>query len=225
MYLDAAVDSPLNLSVLFFRGQDRIAIPLAMLSAVLVVPGVQAWAGLLRRSGMLGSPGRRRAVVAALLALATLATVASVPARLENAAKNLSPEYPGRGRFLQADELAGFARVAPELDPDLSILASPYSGAAHMYALEGIPVYLPVAGVALEDADRTAIAAVPLASSWSVACSALVDQGIGYVYEERQPYQFDPAFARIGQGGDDLGTVLFETDHSRLVRIECDPAT
>ncbi|MEO2098858.1 MAG: DUF6541 family protein, partial [Brachybacterium sp.] len=28
MYLDAAVDSPLNLSVLFFRGQDRIAIPL-----------------------------------------------------------------------------------------------------------------------------------------------------------------------------------------------------
>jgi len=223
MYLDAAVDSPLNLSVLFFRGQDRIAIPLAMLSALLVVPGLQAWARLLRRSLPLGGSGAGRAVVAVLIALATVATLSSFPARLDNAAKNLDAEYPGRGRFLQADELAEFSRVAPELDPELTILASPYSGAAHMYALEGIPAYLPVAGVALEDADRTAIAAVPLAGSWPVACRALLDQGIGYVYEERRPYQFDPTFTRINQGGDDLGTVLFETDHSRLIRIECDP--
>lgn len=224
MYLDAAVDSPLNLSVLFFRGQDRIAIPLAMLSALLVVPGLQAWARLLRRSLPLGGPTvRGRAVVAVLVVLATLAVLGSVPPRLDNAEKNLAAEYPGRGRFLQADELEAFARIAPELDPDRSILASPYSGAAHMYSLHGLNVHLPVAGTALTDQDRAAIAAVPYADRWTWRCRTLADAGIGYIYQERQPYQYDPAFSAIEQGGESLGTVLFETDHSRLIRIECDP--
>lgn len=224
MYLDAAVDSPLNLSVLFFRGQDRIAIPLAMLSALLVVPGLQAWARLLRRSLPLGGPTvRGRAVVGVLVVLATLAALGSVPPRLDNAEKNLAAEYPGRGRFLQADELEAFARIAPELDPDLSILASPYSGAAHMYSLYGLNVHLPVAGTALTDQDRAAIAAVPYADRWTWRCRTLAEAGIGYIYQERQPYQYDPAFSAIEQGGESLGTVLFETDHSRLIRIECDP--
>src|SRR5699024_7944268 len=47
IYLDAALDSPLGLSALYYRGQDRLAMPLAMLSAVLVVPGLQCWARLL----------------------------------------------------------------------------------------------------------------------------------------------------------------------------------
>lgn len=223
MYLDAAVDSPLNLSVLYFRGQDRIAVPLAMLSALLVVPGLQAWAGLLRRSSFLDAPQRRRTMAAALIGLAAIVVLASIPTRLDNAGKNLSEDYPGRGRFLQSDELAEFARIAPELDGERSILASPYSGAAHMYAVHGLAVRLPVAGMALTDADRAAIEAVPLAGASPEHCRALVDQGIGYVYQEQRLYQFDPAFIPIAQGGDDLGTVVFETDHSRLVRIECDP--
>lgn len=223
MYLDAAVDSPLNLSVLYFRGQDRIAIPLAMLSALLVVPGVQAWAGLLRRSRTLGAPRRRRLVVAALIALTATAVLSSVPPRLDNAAKNLAEHYPGRGRFLQADERAQFARVAPQLDREQSILASPYSGAAHMYALHGAGVHLPVAGMALSDADRAAIEAVPLAGASAEHCRALLDQGIGYVYQEQRLYQIDPAFAPIARGGDDLGPVVFETEHSRLVQVDCDP--
>lgn len=223
MYLDAAVDSPLNLSVLYFRGQDRIAIPLAMLSALLVVPGLQAWAGLLRRTLDVDAARGRRPVIAVLVVLATVAALSSIPTRLDNAAKNLAEHYPGRGRFLQADELAQFARTAPQLDRDRSILASPYSGAAHMYALHGLPAYLPVAGVALNDSDRAAIEAVPLAGSSPAHCRALLDQGIGYVYQERLLYQFDPAFRSIGERGDDLGTVVFETEHSRLIRIECDP--
>src|SRR5690606_13107636 len=43
LYLDAAVDSPLNLSVLFYRGQDRLTMPLAMLSCVLAVEGLAWW--------------------------------------------------------------------------------------------------------------------------------------------------------------------------------------
>src|SRR5699024_4142244 len=90
MYLDATGDSPPHLSVLYFRGQDRIAVPLAMVSALLAVLGLQAWARLLRRSPSLGAPHRRRAVAAALLVLATLAAASSIPPRLDNAAKNLS---------------------------------------------------------------------------------------------------------------------------------------
>src|SRR5699024_12343232 len=56
LFLAAALVSPLNLSALYSRGQDRIAMPLAMLSAVLVVPVLQAWA---RTLGPAGPTGRR----------------------------------------------------------------------------------------------------------------------------------------------------------------------
>lgn len=223
IYLDAAVDSPLNLSVLYFRGQDRLAIPLAMLSCVLVVPGIRWYAQRLRISGSRGRP-LRAPLASVLVAVAVLGVLSSVPTRLDDAAKNLSPEYPGRGRFLQADEVAEFARVAPEMDTSARVLASPYSGAAHMYALHGLPAYLPVAGVALTDEDRAVIEAVPLAGASPEHCRLLRDHGIGYVYQERLLYQIDPAFTALGQGGDDLGTVVFETHHSRLLRVECDPA-
>lgn len=224
IYLDAAVDSPLNLSVLFFRGQDRIAVPLAMLSCVLVVPGIRWYAGRLRISRSSGRP-LRAPLAAALVVIAVLGVLSSVPPRLDNAAKNLAQDYPGRGRFLQADELAEFARFAPQMEPSTRILASPYSGAAHMYALHGLPAYLPVAGVALTDDDRAVIEAVPLAGSSPEHCRLLRDHGIGYVYQERRLYQIDPAFTSLGQGGDDLGTVVFETEHSRLLRVECDPVS
>ena len=223
MYLDAAVDSPLNLSVLFFRGQDRIAVPLAMLSSVLVVPGIRWYADRLRISRSSGRP-LRAPLAAALVVIAVLGVLSSVPPRLDNAAKNLAQDYPGRGRFLQADELAEFARFAPQMDTSTRILASPYSGAAHMYALHGLPAYLPVAGVALTDDDRAVIEAVPLAGRSPEHCRLLRDHGIGYVYQERRLYQIDPAFTSLGQGGDDLGSVVFETEHSRLLRVECDPA-
>ncbi|MGO3209994.1 MAG: DUF6541 family protein, partial [Brachybacterium sp.] len=210
------------LSVLYFRGQDRLAIPLAMLSCVLVVPGIRWYAQRLQISRSGGRP-LRAPLAAALVLVAVLGVLSSVPTRLGDAAKNFAQVYPGRGRFLQADELAQFARFAPEMDRSTSILASPYSGAAHMYALHGLPVHLPVAGVALTDADRAVIEAVPLAGTSPQHCRLLQDHGIGYVYQERLLYQIDPAFTSLGRDGDDLGAVVFETEHSRLIRVECDP--
>lgn len=222
LYLDAAVDSPLNLSVLYFRGQDRLAMPLAMLCAVLVVPGLRAYADLLRAAVDIRA-AHRRPLSAVLVLLAVAAALASIPPRLDSAAKNLDPDYPGRGRFLQADELRAFAQAAPHLDRSRTILASPYSGAAHMYALHGLPAHFPVAGVALTTADRAAIDAVAHAGSSPAACRDLVDLGIGYVYQENRLYQYDPAFTPISHGGEDLGEVVLETEHSRLIRIDCDP--
>lgn len=222
LYLDAAVDSPLNLSVLYFRGQDRIAVPLALVSALLVIPGLQAWARRLRLVGEDAEP-LSAATRAVLVLTAVAVALSSVPPRLDNAALNLDAEYAGRGRFLQADEVARFTEVADQLDPDATILASPYSGASHMYALLGLRAYVPVAGAVLTAPDRAAIDAVPEAGSSPAACRALRDRGIDYVYQESILYQRDTTFSPIGWGGDDLGPVVFETSHSRLIRVECDP--
>jgi hypothetical protein len=226
MYLDAALDSPLNLSVLYYRGQDRISMPLAMLSAVLVVPGLQSWTRLLRRTVPRPEPvtGRRaRAPLAAMLlvVLAAGAVLGSAPARSDNAAKNLAWDYPGRGRFLQQDELAAWAEAAPQMDPDLRVISSPFTGASHMYALTGQQVYFPVAGISLTDEDRNLIWSVPLAAESRVYCQSLLDHDIGYVYQDRTPYAYDSRYAPLDEAEQDLGNVLFETEHSRLIEIDC----
>ncbi|MCS6711037.1 hypothetical protein JSY14_03020 [Brachybacterium sp. EF45031] len=220
LYLDAAVDSPANLSILYFRGQDRLAIPLAMLSCLLTVPGARAWGCRLERTRQAPHRLRTRSA-AAIAAIAVVLVLTSIPARAENAAKNFDPEYPGRGRFLQADERAAFAQAAPELRNGGAILASPYSGAAHMFALHGLHAYVPVAGTALTEADLQVIRAVPIAGRSPQKCQLLEQQGIGYVYVERTLYQYDNTFTPISQGGDDLGEVVFTTDHSRLIRVDC----
>lgn len=226
IYLDAALDSPLNLSVLYYRGQDRISMPLAMLSAVLVVPGLQCWSRLVRRTVLRQEPvtgrrGPRRLVTFILVALVAGAALGSIPARTDNAAKNLAWDYPGRGRFLQQDELAAWKNVAPQMDHELSVISSPFTGASHMYALEGQQVYFPVAGISLSDEDRNLIWSVPLAAEDRVYCQSLLDHDIGYVYQDRTPYAYDSRFAPLDEAGPDLGNILFETDHSRLIEIDC----
>jgi len=231
IYIDAALDSPLNLSVLYYRGQDRVSLPLTMISSALVVPGLQWWWRRLparwreRRSPREGDArvaSSRTAVAVVLTVVSVAIAVGSLPARSDNAAKNLDSEYPGRPRFLQEDELAEWKRVAPEMDPSLRVISSPFTGASHMYALEGQQVYFPVAGVTVSDVDRNLIWSVPLAAEDPVYCQSLVvDHGIGYVYQDRTPYAYDSTFAPLDEAGPDLGNVLFETDHSRLIEIDC----
>lgn len=222
LYLDAAVDSPLDLSALFYRGQDRLSMPLAMLSAVLVIPGLQRWARVLRRRAADGSRAPLALPVAiALVVFACAAALTSIPVRSDNAAKNFAAEYGGRGRFLQQDELATWAEFSRDLDPEKKVLGSPFSGASHMYALHGQPAYLPVAGLSLTTADRNVIRSVPLAAASPAHCQNFLDRDIGYVYQEVRPYQFSPVYSPIDQDASGLGTVLFETDHSRLIEIDC----
>ena len=226
LYLDAALDSPLNLSALYYRGQDRIAMPLAMLSAVLVVPGLQAWARTLGPAGPTGRRhGARRPLLTALVVLGVIAALTSVPPRLDNAAKNLAEDYPGRGRFLQADERALFERYVPQMDQSGTVLASPFSGAAHLYALFGQDVRLPVAGMAYSDLDRDLLYAVGEAATDQQACALLEDNGIRYVYQEHRPYQFHRTSDSVNRGTEGLGRVLFETDHSRMIEIDCGTGT
>ncbi|WP_394215765.1 DUF6541 family protein [Brachybacterium vulturis] len=224
IYLDAALDSPVNLSALFYRGQDRLSMPLAMLSAVLVVPGLQCWSRVLGRWPAQRAASRRpRAVTAGLAVAAVLLTLTSVPARSDDAAKNLAADYPGRGRFLQADERLLFEQHVPQMDPEGTVLASPFSGAAHLYALFGQDVRLPVAGMAYTDLDRDLIYATEDAATDPAACRLLEENGIAYVYQELRPYNRHKTSDSVNLAGPDLGTLLFSTDHSRMIEIDCDP--
>lgn len=216
LYLDAGVDSALNLSVLFYRGQDRLAMPLAMLSVLLIVPGVRMLIGAVLSSRRGSLP-----LTAVLVALAVVLAGISVPVRHDNASKNLAAEYDGRGRFLQPDERAAFAEVADQMDHRYVLLASPFSGASHMYALQGQTVRFPVAGMSFKGTDEEVINAVPDAGTSIEACTMLRKQQVKYVYQDRTPYQWDSRYAPLEQADESLGTVLFETPHSRLIEVDC----
>ena len=159
------------------------------------------------------------------MVLGVIAALTSVPPRLDNAAKNLAEDYPGRGRFLQADERALFERYVPQMDQSGTVLASPFSGAAHLYALFGQDVRLPVAGMAYSDLDRDLLYAVGEAATDQQACALLEDNGIRYVYQEHRPYQFHRTSDSVNRGTEALGRVLFETDHSRMIEIDCGTGT
>lgn len=214
LYLDAATDSAANLSVLFYRGQDRLSMPLTMVTCVLVVPGLVAWARVLR--ARLSAP-----LVAVLVIAAVAVSAASIPSRLEHARLNAALDAPGRGRFLQTDELAEFARVAPTMDRDGVILASPFSGASQLYGMTGQAVRFPVAGMSTNDADRSLLAAAGTAATDPAACRTLRDAGVRYIYQEHRPYQYYAAYQQVNRAEPTLGTVPFETSHSRLIEVDC----
>jgi hypothetical protein len=224
LYLDAAVDSPLNLSVLFYRGQDRLTMPLAMLCCVLAVVGLRWWGRVLvTRPAASRHPGWRRGAALALALVAVLTTLLSVPTRAENASRNLALDHPGRGRFLQADELAAWERAAPTLDRSTTLLASPYSGGAHMWALHGQPVHFAVAGTSLRHRDELILRAVRDAPHDPIACAFLTRWDIGYVYQDRISYQYDVRYAPLDADLSGIGPVVLSTPHSTLYEVRCDP--
>ncbi|UEJ82578.1 hypothetical protein Bra3105_17380 [Brachybacterium halotolerans subsp. kimchii] len=224
LYFDSAIDSPLNLSTLYYRGQDRLSMPVTMLTSVLVIPGLRAW------SRVIAPHGEKipRWGAAVLTLLAVVAAASSVPTRIDNAQMNLAWTYEGRGRFLQQDEVEAWAKAAPEMDTSRKVLASPFSGASHMYAIHGQQVYFPVAGMALTSQDRALLYAisgsngpVPLAEQ----CQMLEDANVGYIYKEYTTYSWSSTFDLVNRASQDLGTTVFTTDHSQLIRVDCDSGT
>lgn len=211
LYIDAAAKLPLGLSALFYRSQFRLAVVYALALVILVPIGLE----YLRRR--LGRPTRAQLAVA--VALAVVAVAGTVPTRYANAQLNADPERSDRARFLTPDELEGFAEVVPTLDPDGVVLASPFSGAAHLYGLYGQPVEFPVAGMNLTTSDRYLVQGIEdYLTEWGI-CSELQQRGIQYVYLEDYPYQTTPPFGALDREDLPGASVLFETDHSALVEL------
>lgn len=224
LYLDAAVDSPLDLSVLFYRGQDRVTMPLAMLSCILAIAGLSWWAQRLDVHSFAARLPSGKQVIALVLAAAAVFTIfMSIPIRYENASRNLVLDYPGRGRFLQSDELEAWNLAAPGLDRSKKLLASPFSGGAHMWALHDQPVHFAVAGTSLRHRDELIIHAARDAPSDPTACAFLMRWDIGYVYQDRISYQYDERYSPLNADLTGIGPIVFSTSHSTLYEVQCDP--
>ncbi|WP_058233764.1 DUF6541 family protein [Devriesea agamarum] len=235
LYIDASVDSPLGLSALFYRGQDRISV---LLTAVLVIlmPGGLAWwarrvsvwstrlsARASARSGT-GDVAIRvpKLVGIACAVLCALATLATIPVRLDNTAKNADLSYPDRPRFVREAELEAFTRYGPEMNHEGVVLASPFSGAPYLYILFGQQVHFPVAGTQVTEEDAALLRDAEEADTSPRKCLALRRQGIRYIYQDNLPYQHDRRYDALKHVPPSIGRVVFTTPHSRMLEVICD---
>ncbi|MCL6423968.1 hypothetical protein Bequi_11355 [Brachybacterium sp. JHP9] len=214
LYFDAAVDSPLRLSDMWYRGQDRISMAVTLVACLLVVPGLAHLARLLRGRGM-------RWLRPLGAALAILAVLASIPARWDYAELNLDLDRRDRPRFFDTEELAMLESIAPTMDRDLTVLANPFSGGAHLYGISGQSVRWASAGVNPDAAEGALMDAALRADRDPQACRALREAGIGYVYTDSRPYHRGGSFARVDQVPSSLGRVIGSTPHSMMIEVDC----
>lgn len=224
LYLDAAVDSTLGLSALWYRGQDRLAMLATMVAVVCAVAGLahlQRW--WRRTRTRRPSLAAARWLPGAALGLAALLALSSAPTRYDNAALNLDLDMPGRHRYFDTEEWEMLKEVGPTLDPDATLLASPFSGGAHLFAMTGQRVHFPVAGQTYASTDPALIAAPALAATDPAACELLTDAGIRYVYVDRLFYNYAAGFDPLTTSRVPLGEPLASTDHSALYEVRCTP--
>src|SRR5690606_32246110 len=114
LYLDAAVDSPLRLSALWYSGQDRISMLLTLVVSLLVVPGLAHVRRLLR---LLPAP-RGRALALVGIAMCAVVAVTTYGPRLEYANRNLDLDITGRARYFDSEEYAMLQEVGARMDTD-----------------------------------------------------------------------------------------------------------
>ncbi|MGY5765920.1 DUF6541 family protein [Brachybacterium sp. DNPG3] len=221
LYLDAAVDSTLGLSVLWYRGQDRLSMLLTLVAVPIAVAGLAAMRTWWRRQALRRGAGRRSTAVpaVALAVLAALVVAWNVPTRADQAALNFDLDMPNRNRYFDTEEWELLKEVAPTLDSSGVLIASPFSGAAHLYAISGQSVRFLTDGHAQRDpdADVIAAAAAPDASN----CSVLERAGVKYVYVDAFAYNVVSTYAPLQKARIDGLVPIAATDHSALYEIDC----
>lgn len=212
LYIDAAIDWEPQLSGLWYRGQDRISMFLTTL-VVTLVP-----AGLARLQRVLE---RLPAVTAVVAASAVLLAGVSVQDRADYAALNLDLDDLSRPRYFDSHELAELERVAGEMDPEVMLLASPFSGGSHLHAMTGQKVRFPVAGQTYKKSHKNLVLAAQNAGHDPRACQTLKSHGIGYVYSDAWAYGRAEIFTPLGAVDPAIGQVIMSTDHSVMYKVDC----
>lgn len=221
LYLDAAVDSPLGLSVLWYRGQDRLAMLLTLVAVPLAVAGIAAAKTSWRRQVLRRGLGRGRSVapVVAVAVLAAVMVAGSVPTRAHQASLNLDLDLPNRNRYFDTEEWELLKEVGPTLDTSGVLVASPFSGAAHLSAISGQAVRFPTAGHAMRDPDPAVIEAA--ANPDESTCNTLKRAGVKYVYVDALAYNIHPAYAPLQKARIEGLVPIAATEHSALYEIGC----
>jgi hypothetical protein len=218
LYIDAAIDSPLRLSALWYSGQDRISMLVTLVVCLLVVPGL---AHLQRHQRKVDGPTRRIVQVLGLLTC-ILVAMSTIGPRLDYAERNLDLDRPDRARYFDAEEYAMLQEVGGTMDTEKVLLTSPFSGGAHLYGMTGQSVRFPAAGMNPTEDDDQLMDDVLAAPDDPAACRRLQEANIGYVYADRRPYNVGGSFVRLDQAEAALGTVIGSTDHSMMIEIDCD---
>ncbi|TDE96161.1 hypothetical protein EXU48_07985 [Occultella glacieicola] len=214
LYIDAAMGGPTGISALWYTSPARLSVVTAMVTVVLAVGAlVQLGVAAARR----WSGARARAVAAASLAvLLAAAVVASSLYKAERTAKLYDPDATGVPRFVTAAELEMLAEV--DLEPGAAVLGSPFSGAALLYGLHGVPVVFPIAGQVWSPAQQTIMGGLDDLSDPEV-CAALDELGVRYLYQDSRPYQASGDYRAL----DDLevpgAEVVAEADTARILRL------
>ena len=217
LYMDAAIDSSLRLSALWYSGQDRISMLFTLVVCLLVVPGL---AHLDRQARRIERPAQQFLRILGLAACVLLAA-STIGPRLEYAGRNLDLDRTGRARYFDAEEYAMLQEVGAMMDTDKVLLASPFSGGAHLYGMTGQTVRFPAAGMRPSSTDEQRMNDVLAAPEDPAACARLEDANIGYVYADQRPYNVGGRFTRLDQASPALGTVIGRTDHSIMIEIDC----
>lgn len=218
LYLDAAVDSRLGLSVLWYRGQDRISMLMTLIAVTIAIPGL-AQIGRWWMSGRSRSIERARHGVAIGAVFVTVLALSSIPQRVQNTAANFDLERSDRNRYFDTEEWELLQAIGPTLDHDKVLVASPFSGGAHLFAQSGQPVRFPTAGHALRPPDPEVIEAAADPSARN--CDVLERAGVGYVYVDARSYNSSPDYTPLQKTRIDGLTPLASTHHSALYEIEC----
>ncbi|CAM3968064.1 DUF6541 family protein [Helcobacillus massiliensis] len=217
LYLDAALDSSLGLSRLWYRGQDRLSMPLTMLAVQFAIAGTAHLWTLIRR---LPSMTWQTIVIASAVVTSSILIGWSVPARIDNANLNFALDRTDRNRFFDTEEWAMLRTAASTLDSDGTLLASPFSGGSHLFAAHGQQVRFGTAGHALRNQDLRVLAAAedPTAPN---NCEFLRSEGVRYIYVDSRAYnvshRYDPLLTRRIDGLEPIA----KTQHSALYELTC----
>ena len=223
LYFDSAIDSPLNLSALWYRGQDRLSMVVTLVMILCAVAGIER---ILLFARAPQTPRTARMITASVSVVIALALVAtSVGARASYAALNFDLDMPNRNRFFDTEELEMLKSLDGRLDPRKKVLASPFSGGSHLWALNGQSVHFRVLGQTYTESDAVLIRTPELIGDPRDpgACARLTNAGIGYVYVDARYYNYARGMAPLTvRRLPNLGDPLASTSHSALYELHCE---
>lgn len=216
LYYDAAVDSQLQLSGLWYRGQDRISMVFTMLAVLLASLGIFRSYNFLRSCQAL----KRLNIFTYFLVVGCLVGFSFFP-RQENSALNFDLSMEERARYFDQGELDQLLASLPKLKKDKEIFASPHSGAAHLYAFEQA-VTFKVLGQRLSSNHQELIALLPQLDKPEI-CQKYVNQNIEYVYFDSKPYAsiFELKAFEVIPTQLPTAELIFETEDSKLFKLTC----